>query len=607
MSVCLLYMPFGALQHPSLAVGLLSAGLRKNGIETKALYANLLFADRVGVEDYRLVNETTRSEVLLGEWVFSQAAFGEHDKDYLQWLSSVYDPARFESVFAAAQRLREAAEPFVNNLAQTIVNMGPRILGASSSFLQNCASLAVLRAVKKLDPSIVTIMGGANCEGAMGLALVRNFPWLDYAFSGEADRHFPEFCREVLGGEKVSARQGLLTKKSPVTRATVNSFEDLPIPSYDDYFQTLSEVDFGSTVDPGLVMETSRGCWWGAKHHCTFCGLNGGGMGYRAKPAEQVLREFATLNERYGVSRFEIADNILDMKHLRSVLPELARLGAPYNVFYETKSNLRQDHVKLLADAGVRWIQPGIESLHDKVLKLMNKGSTALLNVQLLRNAREFGVRISWNFLSGFPGEESAWSQEMAEWLPKIVHLQPPSGNARVRYDRFSPYHMEPDHYGISLKPFPAYALVYPLPHQELLELAYFFDDEDPRLRQLKEPGYRDLRRRIDDWQERWAVIPPMLALSDEQVYDTRKGSRCIQVGEEAQELLAKCSTPQIVSGSLADELQRDGMLLTLDGKSLSLVVNGDVPSLPTLEDFPGGHLRARPWNRRYKGLAVQV
>jgi magnesium-protoporphyrin IX monomethyl ester (oxidative) cyclase len=60
-----------------------------------------------------------------------------------------------------------------------------------------------------------------------------------------------------------------------------------------------------------LLLETSRGCWWGAKQHCTFCGLNGGAMAFRSKSAERVVEEIRYLRDRYGVESLSVVDNIL--------------------------------------------------------------------------------------------------------------------------------------------------------------------------------------------------------------------------------------------------------------------------------------------------------
>src|SRR5262249_7242667 len=42
-------------------------------------------------------------------------------------------------------------------------------------------------------------------------------------------------------------------------------------------------------VPPILLFETSRGCWWGERSHCTFCGLNGLTMNYHAMSPQKAI------------------------------------------------------------------------------------------------------------------------------------------------------------------------------------------------------------------------------------------------------------------------------------------------------------------------------
>ena len=62
---------------------------------------------------------------------------------------------------------------------------------------QHVASLALLRKIKELDASIITMIGAANCEGPMGRATTKQFPWVDFAMSGEADLVFPAACETL--------------------------------------------------------------------------------------------------------------------------------------------------------------------------------------------------------------------------------------------------------------------------------------------------------------------------------------------------------------------------------------------------------------------------
>src|SRR5208282_1767562 len=188
-------------------------------------------------------------------------------------------------------------------------------------------------------------------------------------------------------------------------RDRIHDMDRLPDPDYGDYFAALGRSSLGPRIKPALLIESARGCWWGAKSHCTFCGLNGSTMAFRAKSAQRVYAELVRQKSRYGIGRFLAVDNIMSYHYFRDLLPMLNEHNPGVSLFYEIKSNLKRDQVELLRDAGVLAVQPGIESLSSHVLRLMRKGVTAIQNVQLLRLCREFGIEIAWNLLYGFPGE----------------------------------------------------------------------------------------------------------------------------------------------------------------------------------------------------------
>ena len=410
--------------------------------------------------------------------------------------------------------VREKAASFIDRVAQSVLNLQPRIVGCSSTFEQHCASLALLKRIRDLEPNVITLMGGANCEEVMGITTHREFPWVDFVVSGEGDDLLPDLCRKILDyGRDVDPKKlpygvispahrhsGAVVVQAP--RASVQNLDRVPIPDYDDYFETLRTSQIAPYIQPGLLVETARGCWWGQKHHCTFCGLNGSGMSYRSKSPHRVVQEFTHLSERYGVRKIEVVDNILDMSYIDTVLPILAAANEPYKIFYETKANLKREHMQQLADAGVFWIQPGIENMHDAALKLLNKGNTGWMNVQLLKWAREYGITVAWNFITNMPGERDEWYSEIGEWLPLIAHLEPPESIYQIRYDRFSPYHQQPANWGLTLLPNEMYKYIYPFSQEVLADLVYFFEDTNDLVRQktdstrvrLDRPGLEKLK-----------------------------------------------------------------------------------------------------------------
>ena len=97
------------------------------------------------------------------------------------------------------------------------------------------------------------------------------------------------------------------------------------------------------------------------------------------------------------------------------MLPLLAEADLGLELFWEVKANLTARQVRQLRDAGVAYVQPGIESLNDHVLELMRKGTTGLRNVELLKWCREYGVTPLWNLLYGFPGETAGGLREQID------------------------------------------------------------------------------------------------------------------------------------------------------------------------------------------------
>jgi ribosomal peptide maturation radical SAM protein 1 len=507
LDVLLVSMPFGPLFWPSIGLSLLKAGLEPLGVRTRVRYFTFEFARRIGQPFYTFVADDARLSLvdLPGEWIFSSALFDTPDAEALRYLDEI---GRWHGPWAEKTwvkrppaptiekllKARGRAEEFLAGCLDEIERSAPRVVGFTSMFQQHVASLALARRVKARLPHVFIVMGGPNCEGPMGVETVRQFPFVDAVVSGEGDVVFPQLVRRALDGQPVGDLPGVRTKDAlnrelmpghAPGAPMVRRMDELPYPIYDDYFEQFHETALTREWKPTILFETSRGCWWGERSHCTFCGLNGATMTYRSKSPQRALDELIHLTSQHRGLNVWVVDNILDMKYFQSFLPELARRDLGLNIFYETKANLRKDQVRILRDAGVRRIQPGIESLSDSVLDLMRKGVGALQNIQLLKWAKEFGVELDWNFLWGFPGEDPEEYARMARLVPHLVHLPPPELALGILLDRFSPNFMEPDRFGFTdIAPFPSFNHVYPLPGDVVRNLAYHFtfryrDDRD--------------------------------------------------------------------------------------------------------------------------------
>ena len=516
-----------------MGLSLLRARAEQDGHECEIRYLGFDLVDSIGLEDYLWVQGELPYTAFAGDWLFTPLLYGERpdlDDGYVdevlveQWQRSRDDVARL-------RRIRARLWPVLEHCDQ-IVTDDYDIVGFTSTFEQNIASLALAQRLASRPRRPLIVFGGANWEGEMGEALHRRFGFVDVVVSGEADDSFPSLLRAFADGEDIGRIHGLVVREAGgATRATgrpavVHDLDHLPVPRYDDFLAQLEQSTGARGVLPTLLLETSRGCWWGAKHHCTFCGLNGGTMQFRSKSPQRVLTEVEGLLVHQPGS-LAVVDNILDMRYFATLLPELARRGAPVELFYEVKANLARHQICLLALAGVRHVQPGIESLSDSILALMRKGTTALQNIQFLKWCVEYGVVPEWNFLYGFPGEDPTEYAVMAQLIDSLGHLTPPSGYGPVRLDRFSPYHEDPEGLGmIDVRPARPCRYLYDTDPAELMQIAYYFDYSYADGRDL---GYvAPALDRIKSWQRAGRQGNLLLQGADSDgglVIDTRSGT----------------------------------------------------------------------------------
>lgn len=495
--------------------------MEQAGLPSQVLYLNVRFAERIGWYTYEQISHG-EYRLLLGEFVFASALFSDDEqivRDYAREVLGDPRPESFlprflegASVVEKLRHLRAEALDFCRTDGlQQILALEPSLVGLSSSFHQNCASLALIREVKRHRPEVVTALGGANCASEMGAELLRQFPEVDYIGQGDCDVTFVELVRSLAdtegeNGAGAAAPQvaGFLAQgRGPIGPSAAQiqgaDLDRMPYPDFDDYFASIQTPTAAGSILPALVMETSRGCWWGAKSHCTFCGLNSEDMSFRSKSAERALAEMKAHVQRHGTRYIAMVDNILDTKYFKTLLPMLAEEPVA-DVFFETKANLTRSQVELLAQARVHWIQPGIESLSDLTLQLMRKGCTKLQNIQLLKWCAESRVGVNWNYLYGFPGESEEEQEQMVEDAELLHHFHPPACATVLRIDRFSPYFADPEGLGIGpVKVAGPYRHVYPFEDASLKRISYYCE-ADSLAHKGESAGFRSLDKIAADW-----------------------------------------------------------------------------------------------------------
>lgn len=517
----LIVPPFASLEWPSIGVHLLQAEARKHGHAVQILYANVLFAMLIGVGNYRKIAASPRHSHL-GERLFCKTAYdlpslGATNTEVMRDIDQFVADAGID---IDAIRLERLASEFTKSLAAFIVRGEFQLVGCTSTFEQTLASLALLKAIKDIAPSICTLLGGANCEGDMAQGLAAAAPMVDHLFSGEADLVFPEFIRAF---ESKIQQPRIIRADRPF------DLTNAQCPEYSEYFSALKFAGLNSDSS-WISYESSRGCWWGEKHHCTFCGLNGQQIAQRAKHSDRVFADLKVLLAAHPARRICMVDNIMPADYHRSLVPRLRELGDDVTIFYEQKANLTLKQVRNLVHGGVTVIQPGIESLSTSLLKQMRKGVSAAQNIALLRYALACGLSVNWNLLHSMPGDQAEDYRGILSLLPALAHLQPPSTLSALSIDRFSPYFNEPGRFEIkNLRPAGRISDLYP-PGTNIDAIAYHFEGEYVSGISADDSLKLELFQAVASWQDCWhAENKPILSVAQVDndlflVVDTRPG-----------------------------------------------------------------------------------
>jgi magnesium-protoporphyrin IX monomethyl ester (oxidative) cyclase len=639
--IALVSMPFAAADIPSIALTQLQSALARelgDRVSCEILYLNLDFVNYLGYPVYEAISMSVQANTAgLGDWFFSQEAFPELPDQTELYLTRHFaeQRAQFAKIRGPMLAKRQTVGVFLQRLIDRYHLADYSLVGFTSMFSQNTGSFAVARRLKERRPEVVVVMGGANCEAPMGAVIAKNVEAVDFVFSGPALRSFPRLVGRLLDGNEAECHRipGILSRrKLALTQAAqcheigeeLDIDENLEL-DYDGYFTAFDRKLEGLPIKPRVPFETSRGCWWGERSHCTFCGLNGGTMKYRAMSPDQAVEQLQQLFARYGsrVVEFESVDNILPREYLRDVLPRLT--PPPHaNLFYEVKADLKEHEIAILEQARVTRIQPGIEALSTSSLKLMKKGTTAFQNLRFLMHCQAYRVTPNWNLLVGFPNEPESVYQKYYEDIPLLTHLYPPGGVFPVRFDRFSPYFKLAAEYGLKLRPSDFYAMIYPFPSEDLENLAYFFRDADFQSPYLISTArwLGKLRERVAQWQALWAGdVKPELTLEDRGadavVIDSRTGSRTEHpigpVGRQVLNALGQHrrlpSLVEKLAGFAADVVAREvdslrqlGLLFEEDGYYLSLVphAEGERQAKPAL----GRELKTNPGESALQALS---
>jgi ribosomal peptide maturation radical SAM protein 1 len=526
-------MPLAFMYSPSFALTQLDSVLKErftNRISVDTCYINQDFSNFIGNDFYEEVCWEYASE-----WLFRRSAFSDAP-DNTDDLIRIYFPedSELKEYFTQVvlKKLKKLDE-FWDQLIFEYRLHEAQIVAFTSVFSQNVASFAMAQRVKRPNKDVIIAMGGPNCTYPMGVEILRNIEQIDYVFSGPGLVSFPDFVQYTLEGneEKYCTINGLFSRTivPPYVKGDERDINNVVNVDYSNFFETYKRHSLNDRRKPMLMIETSRGCYWGK---CTFCGYDSKDIKYSQMNPENAIKYLKSMfNYSSECKSYFASDVILPQKYITDVFP-YANIPPGTILIYEVKSILSMEDFKQIKESGIKHMFMGIEALSTSPLKAIKKGANVFRNIKHLIYSVIFDINATWNILAEIPGVDESVYKRYIDESQSLFHLPPPKFVCTLDLFRYSDYFNKPEEFGLDLVYDDFYNLVYPFERDVLMNMAYFFKDKSGEYKKNFAKWQDEIYKMVDQWTTRFFVddglLHPKLFFDKNSdtaiVHDTRSG-----------------------------------------------------------------------------------
>jgi len=344
-----------------------------------------------------------------------------------------------------AEKKQETIERLIAPFGEKILEQKPELVGFSCQSDQASFSLALARWLKNRS-DVITVVGGYFPCFCGAEDIVRAFDFIDYACAGEGEKTLAG----LAGGEPAGDIPGLVFRENGAVRRN----EDAPVRELD----TLPPADFSDfplgdyfTPAPVLPVLASRGCQWG---RCAFCAHRANyAKRYRQRSPGNVGTEVRRQMENTRASHFLFCDEQISGPRLERLSGELGGAGAVFGLAgLKPGREVTRERLEAARSAGCRWMYIGVESLSQRLLDLMEKGTEVEEILRVVRDCRESGITPFTSYIWGFP------TQARAEVVAETVliaenseYLALPDDGHPFTLEKGSPVAGDPKKYKVEL------------------------------------------------------------------------------------------------------------------------------------------------------------
>jgi len=335
---------------------------------------------------------------------------------------------------AALERAGHEVKVFDPNLHNTplpelvsqIGSFAPQLIGLTSVTPTFNAAKQISAELKKVWPAVPIVMGGPHVS-VLPEPSLRISPSIDFIVVGEGEETVVELAQILEQPQQdFSTVRGLCYRRDGsvvlnAARPLIQDLDSVPYPAY----HMLPVKEYAPSVvyrvrEKSIFIMSSRGC----PASCTFCVNQVTGRRWRVHSIDYFMGLIHDTVRKYDIRHFHFVDDnfMADQKRVEKICRRILDGGLSITWFIFARTDHCQDVelLRLMKRAGCVFIQFGIESGNEQILRQLGKKVSKETMCQACLNCKKVGIDYFNSFMIGGPGETSESVRESVDYAIQL-------------------------------------------------------------------------------------------------------------------------------------------------------------------------------------------
>ena len=326
----------------------------------------------------------------------------------IAWLAAVLRENGFKDVVL----IDSMANRYSNeDIISLLKKQRPDLIGISFGTQIRFSAFDLARLAKKNFPGIPIVVGGPH-PTLTSQDTLENIPEIDIVVRGEGEISFLNLVKTIESGGSLAEVKGISfrDKNGKVIHnppeLSIQDLDGLPLPARDLLpMEKYEQTTFLSKKRATSIL-SSRGC----PYYCVFCSVSEQwGHRIRHRSPQNVVDEIEHLLKNHpfleGIRFFDDVFT-MDKNRVIEICHEILKRKLNFVWECEARANtIDGELVREMRRAGCEFIDLGIESGSDRILKNIKKSITVEQAITAAKIIKKAGIGLKAFFMHGLPGE----------------------------------------------------------------------------------------------------------------------------------------------------------------------------------------------------------